>query len=97
MLLLTSINEGTPVTVIESLAAGTPVIARDVGGVADVMKLYDMKCLIKDRSSEKFIELIKYIKINLKQPSKKTQLKVRSIYSSKRLITDLTKLYSESL
>jgi len=37
-LLLTSINEGTPVSVIESLAAGRPVVATRVGGVPDVVR-----------------------------------------------------------
>lgn len=35
---LTSANEGTPVTVIESLAAGCPVVVTDVGGVRDIVK-----------------------------------------------------------
>jgi glycosyltransferase involved in cell wall biosynthesis len=34
---LTSANEGTPVTLIEALAAGVPVVSTDVGGVADVV------------------------------------------------------------
>ena len=34
---LTSLNEGTPVALIEGLAAGIPVVATDVGGVRDVV------------------------------------------------------------
>lgn len=34
---LTSNNEGTPVSIIEALAAGRPVIATDVGGVRDLL------------------------------------------------------------
>jgi glycosyltransferase involved in cell wall biosynthesis len=35
--LLTSRNEGTPVALIESLAAGVPGVSTDVGGVRDVL------------------------------------------------------------
>jgi glycosyltransferase involved in cell wall biosynthesis len=34
---LTSLNEGTPVSLIEAMAAARPVIATDVGGVRDLM------------------------------------------------------------
>lgn len=35
---LTSHDEGTPVAVLEALAAGVPVVARDVGGVGEVLE-----------------------------------------------------------
>ena len=35
--LLTSISEGIPVTVIEAMAAGLPVVSTDVGGVAEIV------------------------------------------------------------
>ena len=38
VLLLTSHDEGTPVAVIEALVTGTPVVARDVGGVAEMLE-----------------------------------------------------------
>jgi glycosyltransferase involved in cell wall biosynthesis len=35
---LTSHDEGTPVAVLEALASGVPVVARDVGGVGEVLR-----------------------------------------------------------
>lgn len=35
---LTSVNEGTPVTIIEALGAARPIVATDVGGVPDVVR-----------------------------------------------------------
>jgi glycosyltransferase involved in cell wall biosynthesis len=37
VVVLASLNEGTPVTLIEAAAAGLPVVATNVGGVADVV------------------------------------------------------------
>ncbi|EFK10936.1 glycosyltransferase, group 1 family protein [delta proteobacterium NaphS2] len=37
ILALTSKNEGTPVSIIEAMASGTPVISTDAGGVSDLL------------------------------------------------------------
>lgn len=38
IVVLTSFNEGTPVSMIEAQAAGKPVVCTDVGGVADIIE-----------------------------------------------------------
>ncbi len=38
VLALTSMDEGTPVAVIEALATGTPVVCRGVGGVPELLE-----------------------------------------------------------
>ncbi|TWI81384.1 glycosyltransferase involved in cell wall biosynthesis [Lacibacter cauensis] len=38
LVLLTSLNEGTPVSVMEAMAAGKPVVATNVGGVAELVQ-----------------------------------------------------------
>ena len=37
LLTLTSKNEGTPVSIIEAMASGVPILATDVGGVRDLL------------------------------------------------------------
>jgi glycosyltransferase involved in cell wall biosynthesis len=44
---LTSLNEGTPVSLIEAMAAARPVIATDVGGVGDLMGKIDPSTELK--------------------------------------------------
>jgi glycosyltransferase involved in cell wall biosynthesis len=37
IVLLTSLNEGTPVSIMEAMAAGKPVISTNVGGIAELV------------------------------------------------------------
>ncbi len=52
---LTSINEGTPVSIIESLASGRPIVATDVGGVRDLLGK-EMEVSIKAEGDFKVLE-----------------------------------------
>jgi glycosyltransferase involved in cell wall biosynthesis len=42
ILTLTSLNEGTPVSVIEALAAAVPVVTTGVGGIKDLLGVYEL-------------------------------------------------------
>ena len=93
VVLLTSKNEGTPVSIIESLVAGTPVVARDVGGVYDVMKHYKLEYLIKGRNSDEFVEkIIKIVSKNEEVPQS-IRYYVANKYNAFRLINDIKTMY----
>lgn len=51
---LTSKNEGTPVTLIEALACGKPVISTDVGGVKDILQHGQYGWLEKQNDADKY-------------------------------------------
>jgi len=47
ILALTSKNEGTPVSIIEAMAAGTSVISTDAGGVKDLLGSFEKETLLE--------------------------------------------------
>jgi glycosyltransferase involved in cell wall biosynthesis len=58
VVVLTSQNEGTPVALIEALAAGRPVVASDVGGVADVLGGGEFGRLVASRDPASFAQAL---------------------------------------
>lgn len=97
LMLLTSQNEGTPVTIIEALASGVPVIAAGVGGVPDVMKKYDPRFLVKDRDPESFVQsILDAIKDGHRVPREVSE-RIIQYYSAERFVKDTKQLYFESL
>ena len=96
IVVLTSHNEGTPVSLIEAMAAEKPVVATRVGGVQDVIdhnvngyitQVDDVKAF-----SEHVIELIND-PARRKQLGQAGQAKVRNNYSKERLVNDMRILY----
>src|SRR5438046_7894818 len=51
IIVLTSLNEGTPVSLIEAQAAGKPIVSTRVGGIADVV-LENKTALLSDITDE---------------------------------------------
>jgi glycosyltransferase involved in cell wall biosynthesis len=102
---LTSLNEGTPVSLIESLAAGRAVLATDVGGVRDLLGdiqhgpgrfrltqhgvLADAEALY-----EGLRYLVTYVQKRLAM-GRAGRAFVREHYSTRRLIEEMEVLYQE--
>lgn len=110
-IILTSLNEGTPVTIIEAMASGKPVIATDVGGVRDLLgdeivkehkrfKITRYGLLVPSNEPEVLADAIIYFKENyslLKKSFYSAKRFVYERYSIKRLVSDLDRLYKDIL
>jgi glycosyltransferase involved in cell wall biosynthesis len=95
-LVLPSGNEGTPVSVIEALAAGTPVVATRVGGVPDVVRDGEDGFLVEPGESEEFAERLAEL---ARDPALRERLgaagraRVLPRYAVERLVDDIDRLY----
>ncbi|MCB0850695.1 MAG: glycosyltransferase [Bacteroidetes bacterium] len=94
LVLLTSKNEGTPVTIIEALAAGVPVVASDVGGVRDVLRLWTDEFVVASRNPNEFVKKIEKIVFSQTIVPENISNKILEKYSLNRLVKDLNNLYS---
>ncbi len=111
ILSLTSLNEGTPVSIIEAMAASTPVIATDAGGVFDLLgprdghptSEYFVVCkrgiLCRKEDPIGFAKGLKYL---IEIDSRKREALVRGSrifveqgFSERRLLRDMERLYLE--
>ena len=96
----TSLNEGTPVALIEALAAGRPVVATAVGGTPDLLEGGRSGVLVPARSP---VETARAVHAILNSPSAsprtaaERQAMVLERYSVARLLHDMAALYRELL
>lgn len=107
---LTSLNEGTPLSVIEALAAGRPVISTTVGGVIDLIgeplderdgfSVHQRGVGVRSEDAEGFakglIYLAKSEKLRFDLSNKGKQFAIDN-YGKERLISDIRSLYSRLL
>jgi glycosyltransferase involved in cell wall biosynthesis len=97
---MTSLNEGTPVSLIEAQAANIPVISTDVGGVRDVVIDGETGFIVpsKDVSafSEKLLNLIEDEKKRLEM-SQNGWTFVKDKFHYKTLVKNMEQIYAELL
>jgi glycosyltransferase involved in cell wall biosynthesis len=92
---LSSFNEGLPVCLVESLAAGVPVIATDVGGVRDVVESAADGELVESNQVESFAEaLARRVKNRVPLPNERSAA-IREKYSTVRMAGTLEGIYEE--
>ncbi|MBI1257579.1 MAG: glycosyltransferase [Chloroflexi bacterium] len=93
---ISSLNEGTPVSVIESLAAGCPVVATAVGGLPDLLDQGELGALVPSGDAHALADAI--LKV-LRNPPDSQQARALMLerYGIDRLVRDLDHLYRDLL
>ncbi len=100
IVVLTSLNEGTPVALIEALAAGTPVVSTDVGGVKDVVVDGVNGFLVGSGDAQALSKRLLDLVYDQKKRSvfgAEGREMVREKFSQHRLVKDIIKLYKEAV
>jgi glycosyltransferase involved in cell wall biosynthesis len=98
--ILPSINEGTPVTAIEALAAGRPVVATRVGGLPDVVRDGEDGFLVPAGATGELAERLARL---ARDPKLRTRMgeagreHVRGRYAVERLVDNVDLLYRSLL
>ena len=96
LLVISSVNEGTPFTVIEAMATGCPVVATAVGGIPDFLDNGRLGALVPSGDAD---ALATAIVQTLRQPPDAEGLRTLIVerYGIARLARDLDVLYRELL
>jgi glycosyltransferase involved in cell wall biosynthesis len=96
LLVLTSRNEGTPVALIEAMAAGVPGVCFAVGGVPDVIAGSEMGVLVPEGDITTLADAIcELICDEQRRRAMGERARARALdrYRIERLVTDVTALY----
>ena len=93
---LTSLNEGTPVSLIEAQASSLPIVSLNVGGVQDIV-IENKSALLANSREEFFLKLLNCtdnVKLR-KELSLHGEKFALSRFGKDRLVRDITNLYKK--
>src|SRR4029077_13241054 len=100
VLLLPSVNEGTPVSVIEALAAGRPAVATRVGGTPDVVRDGVDGFLVEVGDTDALAARLAELAADPERRARMGEAgraRVLERYAVARLVDDVDRLYRELL
>jgi len=100
LIALTSLNEGTPVSLIEAQASGVPVVTTNVGGVADVVQHGETGFIVDGFEPATFAEKLELLIENKEIREKMSQNGwnyVEHKFHYRRLCSEVADLYHELL
>lgn len=92
VLVMSSLNEGTPVSVIEALASGCPVVSTNVGGTADLLEHGKLGTLVPSGDAQALANAICDVLAKPPDTEAARDLMIER-YGIDRLIRDLDSLY----
>jgi glycosyltransferase involved in cell wall biosynthesis len=98
LIAVTSRNEGTPVALIESMAAGVPGVCFDVGGVSDVIASADLGALVASNDMDALVGVMRDLFDDDRRRDEigaHARASVVARFGIDRLVNDLTGLYRE--
>ena len=100
VVVLSSRNEGTPVSVIEAMAAGRAVVATDVGGVGDVIDHEETGVLVPAARPDALAEAIQRLATDeaaRRRLGSSARRSVAARFSAVRLVDDVDRRYRDDL
>ena len=100
VLVVSSDNEGTPVSALEAMASGRPVVATRVGGLPDIITDAQTGFLVPPRDPDALAAAVLRV---LREPEtsvrigREAQTVARGRFTSERLVSDMESLYQRLL
>jgi glycosyltransferase involved in cell wall biosynthesis len=96
ILVLSSIQEALPVSILEAMAIGVPVVATNVGGVSEIIEHGVTGCLVPSKDPESLADAVfKLLEspIEMENISKCALQNVKSLFSLEHYVSSIEEIY----